>query len=161
MIAVASRLGPALAAGLLGCALLSGCGADPGPRDSGGTVTAPADVDAYALRLGDCTGPVTTGSASRFTLLPCGEEHSWEVFAATDLAGDDFPGAVKVQSQAEAFCNDQFTSFVGKPVAKSGYHLIVLQPTKQTWTSAGDRAVTCLAGSRDGGVTGTLKGAAA
>lgn len=143
---------------LVAASVLAGCSPAPGPRDSGGRVTASAPADTFSLRTGDCTGPITSGSVSRITLIPCGQEHAWEVISTTELAGTDFPGAGKVQDDAEAFCNDSFKSFIGISVAKSDYDLTMLQPTKETWTSAHDRTVTCLAG-RDGGTfTGTLRG---
>ncbi len=143
--------------GLAVVVALSGC-ASQGPRDSAGQVTAPAPVDAFSLQVGDCTGPLTTGTVEKVPLLPCGQPHSWEVFAATELGGDDYPGAGAVEDEAEEFCQARFKKFVGVSVAKSDYDLNVLQPTKQTWNSAGDRAVTCLAGKEGGKIEGSLEG---
>ena len=137
---------------------LAGCSTD-GPRNSAGQVTASAPADAFSLQLGDCTGPLTSGTVGEVTLVPCAQPHAWEVFAATELQGDDFPGAGKVQDLAEEFCNDQFKTFIGLSVSKSDYHLTVLQPTKQTWNDAGDRQVTCLAGDGEGKVEGSLRNA--
>lgn len=140
------------AAAILG---LTGC-AEEGPRNPAGEVTASVPADAFSLQVGDCTGPLTTGTVERVTLIPCAQPHAWEVFAATELQGDSFPGAGKVQDQAEEFCNDQFKAFIGVSVSKSEYRLTVLQPTRQTWNDAGDRQVTCLAGDGDGKVEGSL-----
>ena len=147
------RPGAVLIAALLG---LTGCAGEPStsPQEP-----ASGPIDAFSLRIGDCTGPLTSGTVDELTLIPCAQPHAWEVFAATDLTGEDFPGAGKVQDQSEAFCNDQFKAFVGLSVGKSTYHLTILQPTKQTWTNAGDRQVTCLAGDPDGKIEGTLAGA--
>lgn len=136
---------------------LCGC-ATQGPRNSAGEVTAPAPADAFSLQVGDCTGPLTTGTVEQVKLMPCAEPHYWEVFGATELGGDEFPGAGKVQDLAEEFCNAGFKEFVGVSVGKSDYDLTVLQPTRQTWTSADDRAVTCLVGSGEGEIEGSLKG---
>ncbi|MGC4153089.1 MAG: septum formation family protein [Propionicimonas sp.] len=151
--------------GYLGAALvalvalgLAGCSAE-GPRNSAGQVTASAPTDAFSLQVGDCTGTLTSGTVGQVTLVPCAEPHAWEVFAATELQGEDFPGAGKVQDLAEEFCHDQFKAFVGLAVNKSKYHLTVLQPTKQTWNDAGDRQVTCLAGDGEGEVEGSLRNA--
>ncbi len=147
-------------AGLLALAALGLAGCSTGePRNSAGQVTASAPVDAFSLQVGDCTGPLTSGTVGAVALLPCGQPHAWEVFAATELQGDDFPGAGKVQDLAEEFCNDQFNAFIGRSVSKSEYHLTVLQPTKQTWNDAGDRQVTCLAGDGEGKVEGSLRNA--
>ncbi|MCW5954553.1 MAG: septum formation family protein [Propionibacteriaceae bacterium] len=141
----------------LGALGFAGCSAE-GPRNSAGQVTASAPTDAFSLQVGDCTGPLTSGTVGEVTLVPCSQPHAWEVFAATELQGDDFPGAGKVQDLAEEFCNDQFKAFIGLSVSKSDYHLTVLQPTKQTWNDAGDRQVTCLAGDGEGKIEGSLRG---
>lgn len=143
---------------VLGALGLAGCTAE-GPRNSAGQVTAPVPTDVFSLQVGDCTGPLTSGTVGQVTLVPCAQPHAWEVFAATELQGDAFPGAGKVQDQAEEFCNDQFKVFVGVAVNKSEYHLTVLQPTKQTWNDAGDRQVTCLAGDGEGKTEGSLRNA--
>ena len=150
------RLGTALiavlAVGLAGCATQS-------PRNPDGQVTTAVPADAFSLQVGDCAGPLTTGTVGQVTLIPCAEPHAWEVFAVTELPGEEFPGANEVQDLAEAFCNDEFKAFIGVSVAKSEYRLTVLQPTKQTWSQAGDRQVTCLAGDGEGKVEGSLSGA--
>lgn len=150
------RLGAALVA--LTALGLAGCAAD-GPRNSAGQVTAAASADAFSLQVGDCTGPITSGTVGEVTLVPCAQPHAWEVFAATALEGDEFPGAGKVQDRAEEFCNDEFKAFIGLSVSKSDYQLTVLQPTKETWNDAGDRQVTCLAGDSEGEIEGSLRNA--
>lgn len=139
-------------------ALLAGCAAG-GPRNSAGQVTAPAPADSFSLQVGDCTGPLTTGTVEKLTLVPCGQPHDWEVFAVTDLDGDEYPGAGAVQDEAEEYCQDSFKRFIGVSVGKSEYDLNVLQPTRQTWNQAEDRAVTCLAGKDGGEIAGTLRDA--
>ena len=109
--------------------------------------------------MGDCTGPLTTGTVERVVLMPCAEPHSWEVFGTNELDGEKYPGVGAVQDEAEHFCNARFKAFVGVSVGKSDYDLTVLQPTRQTWTDAADRTVTCLVGKDGGDVEGTLKGA--
>jgi hypothetical protein len=135
----------------------AGC-SEQGPRNSAGEVTASVPTDAFSLQVGDCTAPLTTGTVGELTLVPCAEPHAWEAFATTDLEGDEFPGAGKVQDQAEEFCNHQFKAFVGVSVSKSRYDLTILQPTKQTWTDGDDRQVTCLVGDGKGKVEGSLRG---
>lgn len=137
----------------------AGCATPAGPRNPSGEVTATAGVDVFSLQVGDCTGPVTTGTANQLTLIPCEQPHSWEVFAATELEGEEFPGAGEVQDLAEEFCNAEFKAFIGLSVGKSSYNATILQPTKQTWNSAGDRTVTCLVGRDDGEIEGSLKDA--
>lgn len=147
-----------LAVGGLVVALgLAGCATD-GP-DNAGQVTASTRTDAFSIEVGDCTGPLTTGSIEQVVLVPCSEPHSWEAFSATELRGDEFPGAGAVQDESEKFCNAGFKEFVGTSVAKSDYDVTVLQPTRQTWTSAADRTVTCLVGKDGDEIVGSLAGA--
>ncbi|MGC3954300.1 MAG: septum formation family protein [Propionicimonas sp.] len=155
-----SRTGRLAAALIAQLAILGLVGCAPaGPRDPDGQVTASVPTDAFSLQVGDCTGPLTSGTVGGVTLIPCAQPHAWEVFGATELPGEEYPGAGKVQDLAEEFCNGQFKAFIGVAVAKSKYHLTVLQPTKQTWNDAADRQVTCLAGDDDGKIEGTLAGA--
>lgn len=147
----AALIAPVAILGLVGCA-------PAGPRDPDGQVTASVPTDAFSLQVGDCTGPLTSGTVGGVTLIPCAQPHAWEVFGATELPGEEYPGAGKVQDLAEEFCNGRFEAFIGVPVAKSTYHLTVLQPTKQTWKDAGDRQVSCLAGDGDGKIEGSLAG---
>ena len=141
-------------AGLVG----AGC-STIGPRDSAGVVTQAATADAFAIEVGDCTGPISNGSVDTLSLIPCGQEHAWEAYARDELTGDDYPGASLIQDQAEKFCFTEFRTFVGVSPAKSKFRATFLQPTKQTWEQAGDREIVCLAGSTSGGIVGTLRDA--
>ena len=147
-----------VATACLGLALLAACASPAGPRDPTGQVTATATVDTYSLQVGDCTGPIPSGNATQFTLIPCGDKHNWEAFARTTLKGDAFPGAKAVGDAAAAFCGDAFTTFIGVKRSKSAYELTYLQPTKASWEGFGDREIVCLAGRSAGNVTGSLDG---
>ncbi len=155
-------MGPArarvAAAGVAASVLLTGCAS--GIRSSAGEVTAPATTDSFSVRVGDCLGKLPTESTTELQLLPCDQEHYWEAFATATLTGEDFPGNASVRAQAGQECTDAFASFVGVAAKKSKLSLTILAPTSETWTQAGDRAVTCLVGNPSGGVTGTLKDAA-
>ena len=147
-------------AGLGGAA--AGC-TEPGPTGSPTTQvaapTAPTTIDTYSLVVGECIGSIPNGSAAAFTVIPCDKKHYWEAFAHTKLAGDDFPGAKAVDEQADKFCQAAYKTFVGVARSKSRYQLTYLQPTRDTWTSFGDRDVVCLAGRVTGGIAGSLENA--
>ncbi|PFG16071.1 putative regulator of septum formation [Propionicimonas paludicola] len=138
--------------------LLAGCAAPV--RDPSGRLTAPTTADAYAIRAGDCVGELGTGSVTKLELLPCDQEHYWEAFLLTELEGTDYPGDVALAKQSEQRCTDAFAEFVGTPLKKSKYSFTYLSPTEQTWKSAKDRALVCLVGLPNGGVTGSLRGVA-
>jgi hypothetical protein len=146
---------------LLGClaAALALTGCTGAVRDDAGQVTASASVDAFSIKVGDCTGDLAEDEVSAAVLVPCGEPHYWEAYFSSRLSGDDYPGVTQVTESAEAACSDAFTAFVGVSTEKSDYTYTYFYPTEQTWTSTGDREVLCLAGLDDGGITGTLKDA--
>ena len=137
--------------------LVAGCSTDA-PRDSAGVVTAAATSDAFSVKVGDCIGKVEGETADSLPLVPCAEKHNWEAFAASELAGTDFPGNTGVQSLAEEACRVAFVDFVGIEAGDSKYELQFLTPTKESWNEAGDREVVCLVGNSGGGITGSLKG---
>ncbi len=136
--------------------LAGGC-APAGPRNSAGQVTRAATTDAFAVKVGDCTGPITNGSVDKLSLVPCDQEHAWEAYARTELAGEGYPGASSVQDKAESFCAAEFATFLGIAPGKSKYRATYLQPTRQTWEQAGDREILCLAGLASGGIKGSLR----
>ena len=139
------------AAGLI----LAGCSGTV--RDPAGQVTASASVDAFSIKVGDCTGDLGQDQVSAATLVPCSQPHSWEAYASSRLGGDEYPGVTQVAEAAEKACTTAFKAFVGVSADKSAYSYTYFYPTEETWTSAGDREVLCFAGLAEGGVTGTLK----
>ncbi|MBK9695950.1 MAG: septum formation family protein [Propionibacteriaceae bacterium] len=146
------------AAALAVSLLAAGCSTDA-PRNSAGQVTASADSDAFALKVGDCTGALGTGSIDEIPLVPCGEPHDYEAYASMQISGDTFPGTNQVQDQADTYCATEFTKFVGIDFKESKYSITNLMPTKESWSVAGDREVLCLAGKDSGKITGSLQGA--
>lgn len=152
------RAAAALAA-LVGLGLLAGCQPAPPAGGASARPTAKTTIDTYSLAVGECIGAIPNGSASTFTLIPCNQKHYWEAFARTSLAGDDFPGAKKVDDQAATFCQAEYKTFLGVARSKSSYQLTYLQPTRDTWTNFGDRDVVCLAGRVTGGLVGSLENA--
>ena len=138
--------------------LLAGCAAPV--RDPSGRLTAATTADAYAVKAGDCVGELGAGSVTKLELLPCEQEHYWEAFLLTTLDGTAYPGDLALAEQSEKRCTQAFADFVGVAVKKSKYSYTYLSPTEQTWKSANDRALVCLAGLPNGGVTGSLRGVA-
>lgn len=138
--------------------LLAGCAA--GPRDSAGQVTAETTTDSFSVQVGDCLAKLPIDGTTELSILPCAEEHFWEVYAETELTGSTYPGDAAIRKQASQACTDRFEAFVGLPARKSALEINLLTPTAETWQAAADRQVTCLVGRASGGVTGTLAGTA-
>ena len=149
------RLAPLVAALVV---VLAGCAADV-PRNSEGRVTVEATTDAFSIAVGDCVGKVDGDSADELPLVPCTEAHFWEAYAASDLAGDAFPGNAGVKDLADKACADAFEGFIGVAPDDSKYEVTYLTPTKETWTQAQDREVVCMVGSSKGNITASLKDA--
>lgn len=135
--------------------LTTGCGG--APRNDAGQVTAPATTDAFQVKVGDCTGDLQSGTVSDVGLIPCDQPHYYEAFASMQMTDTTFPGDTAVGDQADKFCDDSFTTWMGVPRQKSEYGFFSLTPTASTW-AANDREILCLAGSDEGGIKGSLKG---
>jgi hypothetical protein len=136
--------------------LVAGCSGSP--RDESGQVTAAASADAFQVKIGDCTGELGTGSVTNIALIPCDQKHYWEAYSSTTLSDASYPGVTKIQEEADEVCAATYKTFVGISTNKSKYSLTYMYPTLNTWTSANDREILCLAGSKTGGLTGSLKG---
>lgn len=147
-----------LLATLVALALLGAGCTTAGPRNSAGQVTRSAAADAFAVRVGDCTGPLSNGSVETLSLVPCDQAHAWEAYARTELTGSEYPGAGAIQDQGDEFCSAEFRRFVGVPSNRSTYRTMYLQPTRQTWEKAVDREIVCLVGLSSGGIKGSLRG---
>lgn len=134
----------ACAVSLAGCSLLA--------------VVPEGEQDAFTLAVGDC---INTSGASEVDTVPvidCDEPHDLEIFAATELTGDTFPGDTVVSDELDAFCRgDVFTDFIGLPYADSIFGTSGFHPTAASWDN-GDRELLCTIGNPDGQTTGTLAG---
>lgn len=139
------------------CLILTGCTGSV--RDPAGEVTASSSVDAFSIKVGDCTGDLGQDQVSAAVLIPCGQPHYWEAYASSQLTGDAYPGVTQVTEAADKACTTAFKAFVGVSTDSSDYSYTYFYPTEQTWTSADDREVLCFVGLEAGGVTGTLKDA--
>lgn len=87
------------------------------------------------LPIGDIVSDVATVS--------CDTPHQYELYANTQLAGDDFPGPEVFDLAFEA-CSVLFFDYVGEAYATSTWYVDVIAPTEEGWTKVNDRAVNCL-----------------
>jgi hypothetical protein len=139
--------------------LLSACGPEAAQRDeSSGEITASADADVFTLEVGDCLDMEAAAATEVETLptVPCGDPHDSEVYAETDLTGEEIPA--DLDDQAGTFCYDAFEPFIGMAYEESTLDFSYLAPTAGSWDQ-GDRSVQCVLQSPEP-VTGTLEGAA-
>lgn len=155
----------AVALALGGCSLvgeaLAGDAAQP-VRDDSGAIIEEGDVDAMALRIGDCLTldwedpDAETVEVWTVHVTPCKVAHDSEAYAATSVAGEKYPGEDTVLDQSEEFCLAEFASFVGTDWESSELDFTYLYPTVESWDQLHDREILCIANDPAGGVVGSL-----
>jgi hypothetical protein len=155
----------ALAAGailvLSGCSLLGGADDPERDEESGEIVGSTDETDVFAIRVGDCVETADLGTeVETIPTRPCSEAHDSEVYASTEMTETAFPGDEAADTQADEFCYGEFTQFVGLAFEDSLLGYMYLRPTQVTWDEVDDREILCLVVDPEGGVTGTMKGAA-
>ncbi len=93
--------------------------------------------------------------------MDCSEPHLYEVYAETELSGDQLPDQATMDSEAESAClGTGYSDYVGVAFEESEYGTTYLTPSQDTW-DAGDRKISCLITSADGSeMTGSVKGSA-
>jgi len=140
---------------------LAGCGlirSGDAHRDGSGRPTESSKADVFKLKVGDCISRFKEGVVGDVTVIPCGEGHDLEAFAATKMSDASYPGADAATKKAEDFCFGEFTDFIGKDYEDSILETLYFQPTALSWRS-GDREILCLVGRPEGAQSvGTLKG---
>lgn len=146
---------------LSGCALLGGGAADA-ERDEEGAVVASQEANVFSLSVGDClnTADLASGELDAVPVVPCSEPHDSEIYAEIVLTGDEWPGSDVVDVQVDDHCYTQFSSFVGVAYETSVLDYLTFTPTQASWEQGNDRIGQCILIDGDGGVTGSLRGAA-
>ena len=121
---------PSLLAALLGATGLVAC----------------SDGNVFELAVGDCFDEAADsegGEISDVPLVECDEPHDYEVFAATDYDGDDYPGQLAMEEYADEVCYGAFESYVGTAYEQSALYYSHFTPSTGSWAT-GDREVTCM-----------------
>lgn len=143
------------------------------------TPTAPT-VSAMDIAVGDCLTYAASGDAadastnasasaaepgtvSSVNLVDCAAPHLYEVYAEGTIAADAFPDGGIMEQYVADICYDAFENYVGTSYddayTQGHYAVTSLRPTQSTWEQ-GDRRVSCLLTSVDGGeLTGSARGA--
>lgn len=117
-----------------------------------------------AIMIGECSNLDVPDSEEATEVvdipkLDCAQPHGWETYAEKQYALEDaYPGQNSIETDAGEFCHEEFEGFIGTPYDDSELDLQYLFPSEGTWTSLNDRTVTCLVGSPDNDIVGSLKG---
>lgn len=125
-------------------------------RDEAGTVTQSGSAHSLQIKKGDCVGSLEGDQINDVQLVPCGDPHHWEAYAAHNMPDGDFPGSDEIGKVGQKFCDDEYTKFTGISSDKSQYTWTYLSPTEGSWKD-GDREIMCFAGDKAGGIKGSLK----
>lgn len=146
-----------LAVGLSACSLLGGTDAD---RDSEGQITAPGDVGAFNLNVGDCVVLAdiveSSDTISSVPATPCSEAHDAEVTDKFDVTGlDDYDDAA-ISEQADAGCEAALIEYVGPNWLDLELDFTYLYPTQESWST--DKEILCFAIAGDLTLTASVKG---
>jgi len=147
----------AIAALLVGTAVLAGCGDDVDIRDADGRVVTAGPWSVFDLHPGDCIGDVSglAGDTDAVPLVPCDEPHSQEVFAVVRHPDGDYPGVGAVATYADRSCLTALEVELDLSVG-DGIAFSYLLPTREGWIRDGDRSIVCVLVFADGpGTTGS------
>jgi len=137
---------------------LAGCTSGAPARDASGKVTAAASANSDSLRVGDCIASMSNlgTEVAKLPVLPCSEPHEAEIYAEKSLADAK---AAPSEDDAKQFCVPEFETFIGRPYdAESTLQITYMYPSQASWEH-GDRKIQCIVYDKNGGITGTLKGA--
>jgi len=81
-------------------------------------VAEPDRIFLATVKTGDCLGEEFTKVVSDVLVVPCSEEHVYEVYGEFSLPEGDYPGEDAVTEDADNRCLDLFTDFVGLPLRR-------------------------------------------
>ncbi|MDR1711249.1 MAG: septum formation family protein [Propionibacteriaceae bacterium] len=137
--------------------LVAGCAAAPTPTPE----PTPTEAPVLRLSVGECTGDIDFNIdplAVTIAEISCDEPHYFEVYFTIGVAQAEYPGAQALGEIASRGCEDAFKEYVGVATKYSRYSSHFLAAGEQSWANPINRNVICLAGSADGGLTGSIAG---
>ena len=125
-------------------------------RDETGQITKSGNVSAFDMKVGDCfkSLPSDLNESTSFSdveAVPCNEGHHWQNYyeGTIDLVEFD-EDAVAIAS--DELCNEAAKKLIYEmsSIKYDAFHdakLSFIYPTFKSWTSKGDRSVSCVIGS--------------
>ena len=143
--------------------------ANDADRDESGSIVRAGEIDAFAMRVGDCFNDpqemIDAGSTEVVVQdvggLPCSEPHDNEVYAVFDVRFEAFPGDASMSNEATNACLKYFEGFIGTSYEESVLDIFSLYPTDASWSQMNDREVVCAVYHINGKkLTGSIEGSA-
>lgn len=112
----------------------------------------------FSYDVGLCFDVSALGDIETFD---CNEPHDFQIYHTFDIVGfgDEYPGDVEIDLQAEPGCLEAFEDYVGTSYATSIYFYTTFEPSRDSWP-AGDREVVCLLTLPNDQLVGDLRGIA-
>ena len=96
--------------------------------------------------VGDCANySDLQGELTTIPTVGCTEEHDAQFIHQFELEGNDYPGDTEVAALAEEGCVAAFEGYVGSVWEESELQMTFISPNENTWGSANDREVLCVA----------------
>lgn len=118
-----------------GAIALGGCANTVTDLTTGDCLKMPSDVD---LSNDD------DFSLTNVETVACDQEHDAEVIGEKVLEDGDYPGEDAVWDQAESFCMEAFSDYVGSDYSESSIEMRPLLPTEDSWNRVKDRTINCV-----------------
>lgn len=117
---------------------------------------APHLPSVFRLRPGECVNSALNAS-SAVRVVPCGQPHDAEIFAAFRLAGQSWPGSAAVGTRARLGCVARLGGYLNPQLATAALAQIYVFPSRGAW-AVGERTVICEVRSAQGKLTGSVRG---
>lgn len=113
-------------------------------RLSRGEIAKGGDLAAGALRSGDCFDLKDSSSdlIANVEILPCAEEHEYEMFFVGGLPAGPFPSEDEINAYADENCIGAFEEYVGTRYEDSELEIFLLAPSEAAWNT-GDQSIQC------------------
>lgn len=102
------------------------------------------------LQVGDCSNDPKPGGAKNalgiVDVVPCAQEHRWEIYQLAPIPGTSWPGYSDVEDRTYESCRAAFTRLTADNNDGLSLSTYSYAPTKDEW-NAGDHYATCIAGN--------------
>jgi Septum formation len=109
----------------------------------------------FLLRPGECVNSALNASSAA-RVVPCGQPHDAEIYAAFRLAGRNWPGSAAVGARARLGCVARLGSYLNPQLATAALAQFYIFPSSGAW-AAGERTVICEVRSTGGKLTGSVR----
>lgn len=135
-------------------------GFDKPHRDRTGALTSSGTVSLSELRPGDCTPERTSGAhITSMHVVPCTRPHATEAFSTFTMPNGAYPGDDEVRRIVNERCQRELPAYVGAPAGETGYAIVYLRPTRDSWRRGRRYAVCFLHDPAYAPLTGSARGA--